>query len=549
MTPGDHYVAPGNEIEKRLAGIWSEVLNIPAIGIDDNFFELGGHSLKATILNSRIYKELHVNIPLGAIFQNPNIRALAALISGSGAAVFQHIPRGEEREYYPLSYNQSRLFILHRMKPGSPTFHMHGYVDLRHEVDVNVVKRVLERIISRHESFRTAFVMVEDYPYQVISTEVETPFEFFDLSVMDMDPLEKKKKCDEVFRRITVDVFDLFSAPLFRAALVKLELHHYRLIFNMHHIVSDGWSMEILKREFSQLYEGYRLGQEKKFPALSAQYKDFALWQNRQIENREGEISLEFWQKKIEQGLPVFQMRKDSQESIGSTESAGYRFTLEKEDKDKLKQIAAANNTSIFVVMYAILNLLLYRLSGQEDVVTCILGAGRQHESLQHILGFFVNTLIMKNHVAENEAFILFLRRLNQDLLEILQHQDYPLELVFEHLDMKFPEIPLLFNMFSLNESALQQKLEASELEPYHIANVQDAKFEMVIFVAEYKNAVQVDCQYWKAVYKKERIHYMMQKYLGVLKAVAADPSRPIKQYLFKEKAKKRKVELVRMEE
>ncbi|UCH97619.1 MAG: amino acid adenylation domain-containing protein, partial [Candidatus Aminicenantes bacterium] len=398
-----NYTAPRNEIEEKLAKIWSEVLNVPAIGIDDNFFELGGHSLKATILNSRIYRELNVKFPLAMIFKNPTIRGLGAVISKTCAKVFHEIPSVETREYYPLSYNQSRLFLLQQMEPESPAFHMPGYVDLKDEVEQDGIKRVLDRLIQRHESFRTAFIVVEDHPFQVILKYVEMPFEFIDLSAMSLEFAEKEQTCDRVYRRIAGELFDLSTAPLFRAALVKLAPSYYRFMFNMHHIVSDGWSMEILKKEFNQLYEIYRWGREMELPALSIHYKDFALWQNRQMQGVEGKNSLEFWRKKIEQGLPELQLHKDSLETGDSLDSAGYRFALEKEVKDKLKQIALYNNTGIFVVMYAVLNILLSRLSNQEDVVTGILGAGRNHDTLQNILGFFVNTLVMKNHVEEHE--------------------------------------------------------------------------------------------------------------------------------------------------
>jgi amino acid adenylation domain-containing protein len=540
------YTSPTNQLEKKLVGIWSDVLRIEKdrIGIHDNFFQLGGHSLKATILNSQIYRELSVKLPLAAIFENPTIRGLAAVISKSGAVVFQEIPPVEARKYYPLSYNQSRLFLLQQMEPGSPAFHMPGYMDLKHEVDQNVIKQVLDRLIRHHESFRTAFIVVEDHPFQVVLKNVEMPFEFIDVSAKNLEFTEAEQACNRVYRQIALKLFHLPFAPLFRAALVKLAPAHYRFMFNMHHIVSDGWSMEILKKEFNRLYEAHRLGREMELPVVSIQYKDFALRQTRQMQGPEGKKSLQFWRKKIEQGLPELQLRKDNQETGDGLDSAGYRFALENEVKDKLKQIAVDNNTGIFTVMCAVLNILLSRLSNQSDVVTGILGAGRNHDTLQNIMGFFVNTLVMKNHVAEHEPFPVFLSRVHRDMLEILQHQDYPLESVFEDLGVRFPDIPLLFNMFNLNERASEQELETSEFEPSHIENVQDAKFEIVIFVTEYKNGIRVNCRYRKAVYKKERIEYIMRRYIGVLKTVAADPGKPIKEYIFKEKRKKRNVRL-----
>jgi len=541
------YTAPRNAAEQKLAEIWQRFFGIDKIGVTDDIFDLGGDSLKAMNILAIVQKELNFSIPLKEFFDNPTIAGVAKYISESEETPYREIKKAEEKDFYELSFNQQRLWFIQQMNPASSAYNTPGRITLNDEVEDEWIEKTLARLAHRHESLRTGFKIIDGRPVQYVVKGASIPLKKIDISRLESE--EKQRKQEEIFKEMAGAPFDLTEAPPFRAVLLKLDRWMFEFLFNMHHIITDGWSMAILKREFSQLYEGYRRGRVEELPGLPVQYKDFALWQNRQLENQEGIKSLEFWKKKIGQGLPAFQLRKDSQEPGESAESAGYKCTLEKEVKDKLKQIAAASSTTIFVVMYAILNLLLYRLSGQEDLVTCILGAGRQHESLQHILGFFVNTLIMKNHVAENETFIVFLKRLNRDLLEILEHQDYPLELVFEQLDMKFPDIPLLFNMFNLDGSALRQKLDASELEPYHVENMQDAKFEMVIFLAEYENAVQLDCWYWKAAYKKERIHYMMQKYLEVLKAVAADPNRPIKQYLFKEKAKKRKVELNRKEE
>jgi amino acid adenylation domain-containing protein len=548
---GKPRTAPGNEIEEKLIHLWADVLEIDSsnIGVTDNFFELGGHSLKATILVTRVHKVLDVKITLGEMFRRPTIRQLAEFIKETVQERYSAIQPAEVREYYPVPYNQSRLFFLQQMEPGSPAFHMPGYLDFQDEVEPGAIKWVLDRLIRRHESFRTAFTVVDDHPCQVVLKNVEIPFAFIDVSAMGREFAEKEQACDRVYRRVARRPFDLSTAPLFRAALVKLAPSHYRFMFNVHHIVSDGWSTEILKKEFDRLYEARRLGREIELPVLSIQYKDFALRQNRQIQGLEGKNSLQFWRKKIEDGLPGLQLRKNSRETGDNLDSAGYSFALHRDVEEKLKKIAVDNNTGIFTLLYGVFVIVLSRFCGQEDVVTGILGAGRNHDSLQHIMGFFVNTLVMKNHVGADEPFPVFLGRVHRDLMEIVQHQDYPLESVFENLNIKFPHISLLFNMFNLDQWTSEQELAAVEFGPHHIEKVQDAKFEIAMFAADYRNGIRVYCHYRKAVYKKERIEYMMRKYMDVLKAVAAGPGKPVREYLFNKKKKKRNVRPVQREE
>ncbi|MCK4764999.1 MAG: non-ribosomal peptide synthase/polyketide synthase, partial [Candidatus Aminicenantes bacterium] len=242
---GKKYTAPRNKEEELLAAAWADVLETgkSTIGIDDNFFELGGHSLKASVMIARLHKELNVKIPLSDLFRHPTIRELAALSRRTTKTAFQDIPCLEEREYYPLSYNQKRMYLLHELQPHSPAFNMPGVMKLEHEIDEILVEKVLARIIRRHESLRTAFKAAVSEIYQVVSKEMVTPFETFDLS--GMDPAEKEQKIDRLFTRIASAPFDLARAPLFRAALIKVDAGCYRFIFCIHHIISDGWSLEI----------------------------------------------------------------------------------------------------------------------------------------------------------------------------------------------------------------------------------------------------------------------------------------------------------------
>ena len=247
---------PCDEIEMKLVEIWSELLGIEKkkIGIYDNFFELGGHSLKATTMMSNIHKELDIKADLVEIFTNPTISGLAGYIKKRSKEKFLDIEAADERCYYELSYNQKRLWFIQQLEPGSSAYNMPTTIILEHNIDQDKIKKTLRKMIERHESFRTGFIIVNDEPAQVVKKEVRVPLKTIDLSSMQAH--EKQQKMEEIYRQEVLTPFDLAEIPLFRTILLKPDESQYVLIFNMHHIISDGWSIEILKKEFFLFQKG-----------------------------------------------------------------------------------------------------------------------------------------------------------------------------------------------------------------------------------------------------------------------------------------------------
>ncbi len=525
--------APTNKMEVKLLEIWSELLGIDSsrIGVDANFFELGGHSLKASLMVARIYKEFDVKVSLVKVFQNPTIRELAELISRSIKTTFQDIPHLEAREYYPLSYNQQRLYILQQMQPQSPAYHMAGYIELMHEVDQVLVERVLSRIIKRHESFRTAFRTADDHPMQVVFEDVQTPFEILDLSLLEAPAREQNREA--VYTRIAVEPFDLTQAPLFRTALVKLAPGHYQLMFNMHHIISDGWSLEILKLEIDKLYQGYGQGLEVDLPTLPVQYKEFALWHNRYLPAPEGKKSHQYWQDKLAVGVPVFRLPADWEIGREDTGGSGFMYMIDQDLKQELKRLAEMNNTTLFAVMFSIYILLLSGISGQEEVVCSVIAAGRDHPSLLPIIGFFVNSIIFKVQLDDLQPFEEFLQQLSRDIIESFQHQSYPLEPVFEGLGQRYPDISVSFNLVNIGDAAARETLEF--FEPIHRDHKQDVKFDLEVYVTEYANGIGMLWAYKKNMFESSTVEYMIKQYLKQLGFFCRGPARPLKDYLTEE--------------
>ncbi|MCK4763457.1 MAG: hypothetical protein KAW12_14755, partial [Candidatus Aminicenantes bacterium] len=349
----EEFIPPGNELEKKLAEIWSGVLDIEpgVIGIDTNFFELGGHSLKATLLISRIHKELNVKIKLTDIFTNPTIRGLSTYLDSAAVDKFSAIVPVEKREYYLLSSAQERLYLLHRMAPLETAYNLPASISIEGELDKKKLAGTFRQLIDRHESFRTSFVMVADNPVQRVHSPEEIEFEIEGASPPADKPLrrpttwagykplrssrqieagDKGRVIPHHSSFIThnsalefIRPFDLTCAPLLRVGLIELEEARHILMLDMHHIAADGTSMGVLLRDFMDIYAGEEL------PQLGIQYKDFSNWQNspgvkEALLNQEA-----YWLERFSGEAPVLDLPTDFPRPVQqSFAGAALRFEL-----------------------------------------------------------------------------------------------------------------------------------------------------------------------------------------------------------------------------
>jgi amino acid adenylation domain-containing protein len=519
----DNYIAPGNEIEIKLVEIWSEVLTrdglnasqlLSRIGIDDNFFQLGGHSLKATVLVSKIHKVFNVNIPLVEIFKAPTIRTLAHIIASSREIQFIDLSPVEEKDFYELTFNQKRLWLIHQIEPGSSAFNMPGRILLAHSVLDEWIENTLSELFNRHESFRTGFKIIDGHPLQYILKQIPIPLQKIDISFREEK--EKQDERERIFKKIAAEPFELTKIPLFRAVLLKLAGQTYELMFNMHHIITDGWSMEIIKKDFYTLYQGQRTGKTIELEPLPFRYRDFTEWHNAQLNiPLEKSESYQFWKRKLKHGIPEFTLPGDLPGRYESKEGAGYTSFLGKDITLGVKQLAERQNSTLFIVMFSIYIILLSRLSGSQDVVSSIIASGRPHVSLQSIVGYFVNSIIYNTYVDFKEPFYNFLERVKAEVFELFQHQDYPLELIFKELKMKYPNISVSFNMLNIGNKSDNQELD--DFESRHIKDTQDAKFDLEVYVSERIDKI---CMFWvfkKSLFDPARIESFAKEYVRLI--------------------------------
>jgi len=508
MNNNHIYEAPRNSIEEKLVDIWREVLRVENIGINDNFFELGGHSLKATSLIAKIHKVFNAEVSLKEIFANPTIKGIREYIEVSKECIYSSIELAEERAYYEMSSAQKRIYTLQQLEPNSTSYNMPGVLELAGDLVQERLKEAFYKLIQRHDVLRTSFETTEEGLIQKVHNKVEFEIEEYEA--------EEEKEITEIIKGF-IRAFDLSKAPLLRVGLVKVQTNKHILMFDMHHIISDGTSLRILVDEFSKAYAGTEL------TSLRIQYKDFSEWQNKLFESDKIKSQEEYWLKQFEGEIPVLNLTTDYQRpAVQSFEGASIQFEIDKELTDKLRQIAKATGSTMYMVLLSTFNILLSKYSGQEDIVVGSPIAGRPHADLEHIIGMFVNTLAMRNYPSGEKTFKEFLREVKENALGAYGNQDYQFEELVNKLNIPrdFSRNPLFDVMLVLqNMDRGTTAVEGINIKPYKSENM-ISKFDITMTAIELENGLSIEIQYCTKLFDKATIMRMYKHLKNVMQAI-----------------------------
>jgi amino acid adenylation domain-containing protein len=514
------YAGPRDSIEMRLVRIWGDVLpSRPGvtIGIDDNFFELGGHSLKATVMVSRIHKVLNVKLTLAQVFKTPTIRGLSGYIKRAARDKYAAIEPVEKQEYYVLSSAQKRLYILQQMEQGSTAYNMPSVIPLSEEPEINQLKEIFIQLIQRHESFRTSFHMAADQPVQKVHEGVAFSIDYYDTEgTRGLAPLPIKN---------FVRPFDLTQAPLLRVAVIKLADSRCLLMVDMHHIISDGISHEILAKDFAALYLGETLS------PLHLQYKDFARWQNSAEVTEMIKQQEDYWLKEFTGEIPVLNIPIDYPRPVIQRFEGGLvRTEITPEHTVLLQQYAREEGVTLYMLVLAITNVLLSRLSNQEDIVIGTPTGGRRYTDLEKIVGMFVNTLAMRNYPGGEKSFAEFLAHVKERALEAFENQEYQFEDLVDRVKIKrdTSRNPLFDIMFAFQDMDIEatdtSRAAASAAEiptsqkdwPFLIKS----KFDMTITAGVSRQNLSITFNYSSALFKKETIETFAAYFKNIVSIV-----------------------------
>ncbi|HEX8907275.1 MAG TPA: condensation domain-containing protein, partial [Longimicrobiaceae bacterium] len=388
--------APRAGTEEALAEIWREVLGVERIGRGDGFFALGGHSLLAARTVSRIRRELGVDLPLREVFDAQTLEALALKVDAerarAGGVPVTPIERAPRDRPLPLAPSQERLWFLQRMQPQGTAFNMPLLLHLRGRLDADALARALAEIVRRHEALRTVFARTPQGPMQVIQPPAPLPLPSVDLSA-EADPERALRALADAEAGTP---FDLERGPLFRVRLARLGEEEHALVVGMHHVVGDGWSMERLYGELTELYRAFAAGEESPLPELAVQYADFAVWQRGWLQGDWLPRQLEYWTKKLDHA-PVVDLPTDHpRRPVASLAGGGVEMLLARADADRLEAVGHAEGATPFMTFLALYYALLLRWTGQEDLVVGTAVAGRTRAELEPLIGFFVNALALR---------------------------------------------------------------------------------------------------------------------------------------------------------
>jgi amino acid adenylation domain-containing protein len=526
---GDDYIAPRDEIEAQLATLWSEVLGIEQkrIGIDTSFFKIGGHSLKAATLVSKIHKAFHVMLSMMEIFEFPKLKDLAAYIKKANKPGYLSIQPIEEKAYYALSSAQKRLYLVQQIEPRSITYNITTIVVLEGKLDKPVMENAFEQMIKRHESLRTSFFPLGEELLQKIHKKVPFKIEYDEITG---DQVEVK--VEETVKNF-VQPFDLSKAPLFRVGLVKTAEEKYILMVDMHHIISDGVSRQVLIEEFRKLYS------RESLPELRLQYKDFSQWQNKLILSGQMKKQEEYWLNQFEGKLSLLKLPNDYTRPLTRSLAGSHiGFEIGAAEVKKLRNLARKEDTTLFMIMLTICNVFLSKLSGQEDIIVGTVTAGRSHADLEHIIGIFINTLALRNYPSGSKIFIDFLKEVKQRTLETFGNQDYQFEdLVDQVLEKRDTSRNPLFDvMFTFasqeNVPVLGEVAKNPEtgltFKPYK-TEYNESRFDLLISGVDRGDQFSFTMEYSTQLFKTETIERFIDYFRQVTAAVVEDETIKLK--------------------
>jgi gramicidin S synthase 2/tyrocidine synthetase-3 len=354
----------------------------------------------------------------------PTIKGVSEYIRRSKKDKFVSINPVEKKEYYELSSAQKRLYISQQMELDSTVYNIPNGFVLEEDFDIGKLEAVFKRLILRHESLRTSFEMINGKPVQRIHEDVEFNFEYYD--AWSMEPGAENRNIKEIMDRF-VSVFTLSQAPLLRVGLIRNRQNHI-VIIDMHHIISDGVANQMLEEEFLAIYEG------KKFSDLRIQYKDYAEWQNRPERQKEIKRQEIYWLNRLDKlsklDLPLDYERP----KIQSFEGEMVEFKIGTEDTKALKKICMNEGITMYMLLLAILNVLLFKLTGQEDLAVASVISGRNHADLEKVIGIFLNVLVMRNFPGNEKTFNEFIKEVKKTTIEAFENQDYYFENLVEKL-------------------------------------------------------------------------------------------------------------------
>ena len=530
VAAGAH-VPPRTPAERLVADAWEAVLSVRP-GAHDNFFDVGGHSLRATQVMGRIRRAFGIDLPLRALFEEPTVAGLAARAAGARRGeelILPPLVPGERGRETPLSFAQQRFWFVERTGVAGGAYNMAHVYHLHGRLDVPALERALNALVERHESLRTTFHFRGAEPVQEVAPELFVPLE-----VADLTHLPEPERADEAERLSHEHArapFDLAAGPLVRWELLRLADDAYRLLLNLHHVVCDGWSLQVLNAELAELYTAGVEGRPDALPPLPIQYADFARWQRERLDGPVLERELAWWRERLE-GAPTLALPTDRpRPPVQSFRGDSVHFVLPPALAQRVDALARAEGATVFMVLLAAFSTLLARWAGADDVVVGSPTAGRVPEETEGLIGVFVNTLALRADLTGAPTFREALRRVRETTVDAYAHQEVPFERLVEELKVErsLSAHPVFQVMFSFHSEVAARAPSFPGLD-VHVAEAEtgSAKVDLMLAAGHGEDGVFAALQYASDLFDRETIERTAERLAVLLEAAVEDPDRPV---------------------
>ncbi len=512
----EEYVAPTTETEIKLAAILQELLGVPKVGIHDNFFELGGHSVLAIRLVSHIQSKFRVAFNVKDVFATPTVAELAITISEGKVSEVPPISAKERPKYIPLSFAQERLWFIDKLQ-GSVAYHMPEVMRIKGELDVKILSQAVKALVKRHESLRTVIKEHEGIGYQHIMSANN-----FDVAYHDKLP----KNLEEFIAAETGKPFNLANDYMLRVTVIKETENGHILIFVLHHISSDGWSIPLFVNELEANYEQLVSGKEATLAELPIQYADYSIWQREYLSGEVLDNKMAYWKNKLEDLKPLELPVDYTRPAIQSLDGSMHQFMIDGVLQEKLKEVSQESGATLFMTLLSIYKILLYRYTGSTDISVGSPIANREQVEIAELIGFFINTLVLRDEFEKDTSFVTLLEQVKNTCLEAYSHQDIPFEFIVDHLQIERDQSrsPLFQTLFALqnNEEVTGMNLGESKLEMLQ-QEFTTSKFDLSFNAVETDNGIACSITYTTALFKEETIRRMSEHFVQLIHSVLDD--------------------------
>jgi amino acid adenylation domain-containing protein len=519
---------PRTAIEEMLEGIWCQVLKRERVGIEDNFFDIGGHSLIAMQVISRAQEVFKVGLSVRNIFESPTIAELAreieALGRGEVGLAVAPLGRAPRNGAMPLSFTQKGLWFFHQLEPGT-SYNIPVAIRFNGQLNISALVQGLNEIVRRHEALRTILPTVDGEPFQLVRPHTAPPPPLVDLS--SLPQAQRDEMAHRLLKEETGRPFDLAAGPLLRIFLLQLGQGDLLMLLTMHHTVSDGWSGGVLFQELSALYSAFVAAETSPLPELSIQYADFAYWQHESLQGELYKSDLQYWKHQLggapaEVGFPTDRPRPAVLDSHGAVEV----MQLPTELCRAVKEMSKRENVSVYMMLLAAFKILLHRYSGQTDIVIGSPIAGRSRAELEPLIGFFINTLVIRTDLSGDPSFRELLKRVREVTLGAYSRQDLPFEKLVEELEPErsLSRTPLFQLMFAL-QNVPPRILRLPGLEAQRLmAEPSTERFDLRLVMLETGRGIVGSISYNLALFEATTIRRMIRHYVKLLEAATAAP-------------------------